>query len=57
MLFRSACKAALEADYQSPTAGAAWGQDVNDAINGKFAGLRDGSKTVEQAVKEINTLL
>ncbi|NLZ68062.1 MAG: carbohydrate ABC transporter substrate-binding protein [Spirochaetales bacterium] len=53
----AACKAALEADYQSPTAGAAWGQDVNDAINGKFAGLRDGSKTVEQAVKEINTLL
>ena len=51
-----ACKVASAADYQSPTAGAAWG-DLAGAIAEKYAGIKDGSKTTDQVISDLNTLL
>lgn len=52
-----ACKAANAADYQAPTAGAVWGQDISGAISGKYAALKDGSKTADDVVKELDSML
>lgn len=52
-----ACKAAGAADYQSPTAGAVWGQDLFGAVAGKYAGIKDGSKTTDQIVSELNGMI
>lgn len=51
------CSLAGAAAYQAPTAGAAWGQDLFSAVASKYAGLMDGSKTTDQVVKELNSLL
>lgn len=56
-LLAAACKAAGAADYQAPTAGTVWGQDLSDAIEGKYAALKDGSKTIDQIVGELNAVL
>lgn len=52
-----ACKAAGTADYQAPTAGAVWGEDISGAIEGKYAGIKDGSKTTDQIVEELDRIL
>lgn len=52
-----ACKAAGVADYQSATAGATWGEDISGAIEGKFAGIKDGSKTTDKIVQELDSIL
>lgn len=52
-----ACKAASNADYQAPTAEAVWGQDIADAVQGKYAGIKDKSKTTDKVVEELNSLL
>lgn len=52
-----ACKAASGATYQNPTAGAVWGQDTFGAVAGKYAGIKDGSKTTDQIVQELDSIL
>lgn len=52
-----ACKAASAADYQSPTAGAVWGEDISGAISGKYAAIKDGSKATDEIVKELDSIL
>lgn len=52
-----ACKLALAADYKLPTAGSVWGEDISSAISSKYAGIFDGSKTTDQIVEELNSLL
>lgn len=56
-LLAEACKLANAADYKAPTAGSVWGQDISGAISGKYAGIKDGSKTTDQIVKELNSTL
>lgn len=53
----TACKFAGGSDYQIAALGVNWGQDISDAIDGKYAGLKDGTKTVEDVVSELNQLL
>lgn len=52
-----ACELAANSKYQIAALGVNWGQDISDAIDGKYAGLKDGSKTVENIVSELNQLL
>jgi ABC-type glycerol-3-phosphate transport system substrate-binding protein len=49
-----ACELIQKADYQGLTIGARWDMDIEGAIAGKYAGLKDGSKTVEQVITELN---
>lgn len=51
-----ACKIASAADYQAPTAGAAWG-DMSGAIAEKYAGIKDGTKTADDIIADLDLLL
>lgn len=51
-----ACKVVSEAAYQSPTARNYWSQDISDALGGKYAGLKDGSKSPEQVAEELDEI-
>jgi ABC-type glycerol-3-phosphate transport system substrate-binding protein len=52
-----ACGLASLADYQGLTMGARWDMDIEGAIAGKYAGLKDGSKTPADVVAELNSLI
>lgn len=52
-----ACELAANSKYQIASLGMDWGQDISDAIDGKYAGLKDGSKSVEDIISELNQLL
>jgi len=52
-----ACQVASAADYQSPTASSVWGADISGAIEGKYAGMKDGSKSADQIVEELDSIL
>ncbi|GMQ60611.1 ABC transporter substrate-binding protein [Vallitalea sediminicola] len=52
-----ACELAANSKYQIASLGVDWGQDISDAIDGKYAGLKGGSKTAEDIISELNKLL
>ncbi len=52
-LLINACNLVGDSDYEGMTIGSAWDEDVASAIAGKFAGLRDGSKSVDQVADEL----
>lgn len=53
----AACKAAMSADYQAKTAGATWGEDITGTIAGKYASIQTKTKTTDQIIKELNSVL
>lgn len=55
-LLVEACKLCQEADYQALGLGNTFG-DAEGEIQSKYAGLKDGSKTVDDVVKDLNDFL
>ena len=55
-LLVEACRLCQSADYQALGLGNNFG-DAEGEIQAKYAGLKDGSKTVEDAVEELDAFL
>lgn len=52
-----ACMLVQQADYKNKTMGAIWGGDVEASIAGKYAGMKDGSKTADDVINEMNSIV
>ena len=55
-LLVSACQLCMEADYQALGLGNQFG-DFEGEIQAKYAGLKDGSKTVDNVVSELDAVI
>ena len=55
-LLVSACQLCMAADYQALGLGNEFG-DFEGEIQSKYAGLRDGSKTVDDVVKDLDAVI
>ena len=55
-LLVSACQLCMAADYQALGLGNEFG-DFEGEIQSKYAGLKDGSKTVDDVVKELDAVI
>ena len=55
-LLVSACQLCMEADYQALGLGNQFG-DFAGEIQAKYAGLKDGSKTVDNVVSELDAVI
>ncbi|WMJ22736.1 extracellular solute-binding protein [Paludicola sp. MB14-C6] len=53
----AACQLVQSADYKVKAIGATWGGDVEAAITGKYAQLKDGSKTTDQVINELKSIV
>ncbi|GGH29091.1 ABC transporter substrate-binding protein [Paenibacillus segetis] len=52
-----ACQLAVNADYQTKAMSSNWNQDITSALNGKYSAMHDGSKDVDQIVKEMDQIV
>ena len=55
-LLVQACKLCMDADYQALGLGNEFG-DFEGEIQSKYAGLKDGSKTVDDVVKDLDAVI
>ena len=56
LTFFSACQLCMAADYQALGLGNEFG-DFEGEIQAKYAGLKDGSKTVDDVVSELDAVI